>query len=177
MISHLLSVSGKHRRLFQWLILGMVLVAQGVHAESEPAEAEVEASETEPASESEDLVFPPEIEALLSGESDLEGYGAMERCIRAQNIRSTQVLDDRHVVFELPSRQYFLVQFERTCHRLRRGTSIMYEPRGSQLCRLDQIRAVDSLRMGDVGPPCSIPGFYPVTVEQVALLRETLQAR
>ncbi len=148
--------------LFRWTILLMVLVAGAAEGA---------------AAEEEGLVFSPEIEALLSEDSDPEAYGTQERCIRAQQIRHTEVLDDRHIVFELPSKTYYLVQFEHSCHRLRRGGAILYEPRGSQLCRMDYIRAADNLSMGDIGPPCSIPGFYEVKVEQVALLRETLKAR
>jgi hypothetical protein len=123
-----------------------------------------------------DLIFSPEVEAILNETSDPEGYGALERCIPVRSIRDSEVLDDRHVVFHLPGQKYYLVQFKHTCHRLRRGSSIAYQPRGSQLCRLDNIHAIDDLRYGGTGPPCSIPGFYEVTKEQVALLKETLKA-
>ena len=123
-----------------------------------------------------DLVFSPEVEAILNEASDPEAYGAQERCIAVRSIRDSEVLDNRHVVFRLSGQKYFLVQFKHDCQRLRRGSSIAYEPRGSQLCRLDNIRAIDDLRYGGTGPPCSIPGFYEVTKEQVALLKETLKA-
>ena len=124
----------------------------------------------------ESRVFSPEVEAILNQASDSEGYGAMERCIPVRSIRSSQVLDERHIVFELPSRTYYLVQFQHKCPQLRRKSTIAYEPRGSQLCRLDYIHAIDNFRPGPMGPPCSIPGFYEVTADQVALLRETLKS-
>jgi hypothetical protein len=122
------------------------------------------------------VVFSPEVEAILNEASDGEGYGSLQKCIQARSIRGTEVLDDRHVVFEMPSRRYYLVQFEQSCHLLRAGVTIAYEPRGSQLCRLDHVRAIESFRPGSVGPPCSIPGFYEVTNEQIVLLKETLKA-
>ncbi len=126
--------------------------------------------------EAEGPVFSPEVEAILNEASDPENYGAVERCISARSIRDSEVLDDRHVVFRVSGQKRYLVQFKTTCHQLRRGSSIVYEPRGSQLCRLDSIRAIDDFRPGGIGPPCSIPGFYEVTTEQVALLKETLKA-
>ena len=136
------------------------------------------ASVEEAAPESEEgVVFSPEVEAILNQTPDAEGYGSLERCIQARTIRGTQVLDDRHIVFEVPSKKYYLVQFESGCPMMRPDVTIAYEPRGSQLCRMDFIRAIDSFSPGSVGPPCSIPGFYPVTREQVALLKDTLKAR
>ena len=125
---------------------------------------------------SEGLVFSPEVEAILNEAPEQSEYGEMERCIQVRQIRSSEALDDRHVVFELPSKRYYLVQFKHQCHRMRRNATIAYEPRGSQLCRLDSIHAVDGMRPGSLGPPCSIPGFYEVTGEQVSLLREALKA-
>ena len=142
-------------------------------AHGQAGEAEEPAAEPETAG---GPVFSPEVEALLNEASDPEGYGTRERCISIRNVRSTKVLDDRHVVFELPSKQYYLVQFQNRCFQLRPGASMAYEPRGTQLCRLDDIRVIDGFRGGPVGPPCSIPGFYEISEEQVALLRDTLKA-
>lgn len=145
----------------------VVLVLAWFSGAAVPAESDTE----------ENRVFSPEVETILNEASDPEGYGALERCIPVRAIRRSEVLDNRHVVFELPSKTYYLVQFKHECHQLRRNASIVYEPRGSQLCRLDDIRVLDGLTSGSVGPPCSIPGFYEVTVEQVALLRDTLKAQ
>lgn len=133
------------------------------------------AQEPEEAPE-EGLVFSPEVEAILNEAPEQAEYGEMERCIQVRSIRSSDVLDDRHVVFELSSNRYYLVQFQHQCHQLRRNVTIAYEPRGSQLCRLDSLHAVNGMRPGTLGPPCSIPGFHPVTAEQVALLKEALKA-
>ncbi len=147
------------------LLPTLLIISLGVPAFAQDAEDSEEG-----------VVFSPEVEAILNEAPDQEDYGEMERCIPVRSIRNSEVLDDRHVVFELPSKTYYLVQFRHTCHQLRRGTTIAYEPRGSQLCRLDDIHAINSFSIGSVGPPCSIPGFYEVTAEQVALLRDTLKA-
>ncbi|MFV2090426.1 MAG: hypothetical protein ACC642_07215 [Pseudomonadales bacterium] len=124
----------------------------------------------------EPLEFSAEVEKLLSETSDSDEYIESTRCISTRLIRSTLILDDRHVVFEMSQRKYQLVQFKTRCPRLRRDSTLVYEVRGSQLCRLDQIRPANSFGHGqDIGPPCSIPGFTEVTREQVSLLRETLK--
>ncbi|MEM8769730.1 MAG: hypothetical protein AAGE43_20030, partial [Pseudomonadota bacterium] len=71
------------------------------------------------------------------------------------------------------------VQFKHRCFRLRPRSTVIYETRSSQLCRLDAIRAGDGsmLSSTDIGPPCSIPGFIPVEPEQIALLKESLKAQ
>jgi hypothetical protein len=158
--------------LLSWLTVSGV--AEEVVAK---AEAPADDEQSEKASTADDdLTFSPEVEAILNQASGPEGYGALERCIAVRSIRDSEVLDDQHVVFQVSGKNYYLVQFKHTCHRLRRGSSIAYEPRGSQLCRLDTVHAIDDLRYGGTGPPCSIPGFYEVTKEQVALLKETLKA-
>ena len=160
------------------LILTLILglgggLAGPVHAGTEAGN---EPEQSGAADAKSDLEFSPEIEALLNETTSTDGYGSLERCITVRSIRSTDVLDERHIVFELPSKKYYLVRFEHQCHRLRRDGAIAYEPRGTQLCRLDYVRAIDNLSTGDVGPPCSIPGFYEVSIEQVALLKEALKA-
>ena len=158
------------------ICLAVILLGGAGYAGAQEG-AEEAASETAPSESGGSAVFSPEVEAILSETPDGEDYGAMEKCIQARSIRGSQVLDDKHIVFEMPSRKYYLVQFEHSCHMMRPDVTIAYEPRGSQLCRMDFIRAVDSFGPGSVGPPCSIPGFYPVTREQVALLKESLKAR
>ncbi len=137
------------------------------------------ASGAEEEAQADPLSFPPEIEALLNESSSAEDYTERERCINTRSIRNTRVLDDQHIVFELTSNRYYLVQFKHRCFRLRPRSTVIYETRSSQLCRLDAIRAADSslASSADIGPPCTIPGFIPVEPEQVALLKESLKAQ
>lgn len=123
-----------------------------------------------------DFRFPPEVEALLNQGSDPDAYPGLERCIFTRDIRDTEILDDRHVVFELSRNRLYLVQFQYACHGLRRGGSMAYETRNGSLCRLDQLRAFEP-GLSIPYPPCSVPGFMPVEAEQVALLRESLKSQ
>ena len=155
-------------RLRNLLIPGCLSLVISVHAEESTTTGEEEAAPG--------FVFPPEVEAILKETSDPDAYTKTERCISSRMIRNTQILDDRHVVFELTSNRYYLVQFKYRCPRLQPNAVLIYETRNDRLCRLDQVHAANSLLTRDIGPPCSIPGFMPVQPEQVALLKESLKA-
>ena len=150
------------------LVLGCLALAMTVHAEEPATGGDGEAVPR--------VEFSPEVEAILKETSEPDAYTKTERCISSRLIRRTQILDDRHVVFELTSNRYYLVQFKYRCPRLQPNAVLVYETRNDQLCRLDQVRAANSISNRDLGPPCSIPGFLPVRPEQIALLKESLKA-
>ena len=128
------------------------------------------------AAEESELEFSPEIEKLLNETSDEDAYTNSLRCLPVRSVRATRILDDQHVVFEMPRKTYYLVRFEHRCFGLRRDSALIYETRSMQLCRMDPIRAGNATGIGtDIGPPCRIPGFTEVTREQVALLSDTLK--
>lgn len=163
---------------FSWLPGAATEPADEVDGEAVGSVGEPEATEEQvEAEDDEEIEFPPEIEELLTEASESEEYaGERVDCIQSRSIRDTRILDNRHIVFEMPGNTYYLVQFQHRCPQLRRTSTLIYETRANRLCRLDFIKAANSLHAGDVGPPCSIPGFIPITVEQIALLDETLKA-
>lgn len=140
------------------------------------ADAEVPVGEESAEGEGDAVVFTPEIEALLSGPSGSESYVEPEQCIRTRDIRSTDILDERHLVFQMRGKKYYLVQFRNRCFGLRPNVAISYQTRSSLLCRLDQITVFDP-PMPTMGIPCAIPGFIPIEAEQIAQLREALKAQ
>jgi hypothetical protein len=157
--------------MWRWsIVLGVLLAA---FAAPLPAAEGEQAGE--PAADAEAIEFPPEIQKLLTEPSDDETYRPEERCISTRSIRRTHILDDRHIVFESAGSSYYLVQFQRRCPRLNKHSTLIYEASDGRLCRLDMIRPSSGAH--DISPPCSIPGFIPITGEQVVLLRETLEAR
>lgn len=163
--------------VFAWMTGGAAEPADETDARAAGSVGEPEATEEQEEAESEEEIeFPPEIEKLLTEASESEEYGgSREKCIQSRSIRDTRILDNRHIVFEMAGDTYYLVQFKHRCPQLRRTSTLIYETRANRLCRLDFIKAANSFRIGDVGPPCSIPGFIPITVEQITLLDETLK--
>ena len=102
----------------------------------------------------------------------------MVDCIPNHRIRSIEVLDDKHVSFRMSRDEYYLVQFKHRCPGLRRNKPVITEPRSStRFCALDGLRATYEGALGDLSPGmyCSIPGFQPVTKEQIVLLKDTLR--
>ena len=120
----------------------------------------------------------PTVEELLKGDPQAEDYVDEPRCIRSHAIRSTEVLDDKHVAFELSRKKFYLVQFEHRCPGLQRDNPVFYEPSGGRLCVHDTIRGSYATGVASFQPgmPCGIPGFQSVTKEQLVLLKDALKA-
>ena len=122
--------------------------------------------------------LPEEVEALLSEPSAASDYAEEERCLSIHRIREVDALDDRHVVFRMSRKRLYLVQLPHRCPGLRRNDPVAYETlNGMSVCTHDAIRGTYRFGPGDtrLGPPCAIPGFQEVTVEQLAALRESLR--
>jgi len=119
------------------------------------------------------------VEEILTREPQAEDYGGRERCISSYRIRSTEVLDDRHIALKISKDEYYLVQFEYRCPGLRRNEPVIYERQGSgRLCVFDKIRPTYDYGLGGLstGAPCSIPGFELITKEQLLVLKDALKA-
>ncbi len=127
---------------------------------------------------SEPVAVPPEVEKILSAPAGDSDYPKQDRCLPLHRIRSVTVLDQRHIAFKLNRKQLYLIQFEHRCPGIRRNNPVAYETvSGSSLCALDAIRGIQQYGFGDrrLGPPCSIPGFEPITEEQLRALKEALR--
>lgn len=118
----------------------------------------------------------PSVEELLSGST--QEYVDAPRCIRTHSIRSSEVIDDKHVVFRTGRDTYYLVQLEHRCPGLERDNPIFYETNTNRLCALDGIRGSYSSGFGSFQPGmrCGIPGFQSVTKEQIVMLKDALKA-
>ena len=119
------------------------------------------------------------VEEILQRDPELEDYREDPRCLPTNRIRKVDVIDEKHVSFQVSRDKYYLVQFKYRCAGLRRGRPVMYEPRGiNQLCALDGLRGLYESTMGSYTPAmrCSIPGFQSVTKEQLSLLKDALEA-
>ncbi len=117
-------------------------------------------------------------EELITREPTVDDYGGFERCIDMKRIRTTRVLDERHVVVEMRNKgEYFVIQMAKRCPGLRKNRPVMTEPRGRQFCRFDTIRPMHDNGFGGLEPGmrCTVPGFQAVTKEQVVQLRESLE--
>ena len=115
---------------------------------------------------------------MLSQPSDPSDYAAEERCLPIHRIRQVDALDNRHVLFRMSRKTLYLVQLPHRCPGLRRNDPVAYETlNGMSVCTHDAIRGTLGFGPGSsrLGPPCAIPGFQEISVEQLAVLRESLR--
>ncbi len=155
-----------------------------VHAEAEVTQTEATQAEESKLTKKEQRAarreaLKQQVDALIQQDPDDEDYGAAERCIASNRIRSIDVLASHHVAIELSRKEYYLVQFENRCPGLRRGKSVMYESRSNRLCEFDALQTLDDFGFGriDPGVKCFIPGFKRVSKEQVDSLKALLKNR
>ena len=116
------------------------------------------------------------IAEILSGDS-VEDYDSSQDCIARSRISRTEILNERFVVFHLRGDEKYLVQFRRRCPGLRRNGTMRLETRSFRVCAMDTIQGFYEMGIGrgTWGASCLIPGFEPVTREQVAILKEELR--
>lgn len=107
----------------------------------------------------------------------VEDYDTAESCIPRSRISRTEILNERFVVFHLRGDEKYLVQFRHRCPGLRRNGTMRLETRSFRLCSMDTVQGLYEIGIGrgTWGPSCMIPGFEPVTREQVAIIKEELR--
>lgn len=68
-----------------------------------------------------------------------------ENCIRNRSIKSTKVLDDSNIIFEMRNKKVYLNTLSHRCHSLGFTRQFAYWPRGNRLCGYDFISVFDSI--------------------------------
>ena len=144
--------------------------------QAEEAGVEVPPEEAAPAESTEERDLDAVIAEILDVESVAE-YDVAERCIARSRISRTEILNERFVVFHLRRDEKYLVQFRQRCPGLRRHGTMRLETRSFRVCSMDTIQGLFEMGIGrgTWGPSCMIPGFEPVTGEQVAIIKEELR--
>ena len=94
----------------------------------------------------------------------------MERCIRANVIRSTEVIDDYRIIFFMRGSDVYLNQLPRRCGGLGSQRRFSYRTTTGQLCNLDWITVLHSGGMGP-GMTCALGKFRPITEEEAEALQ------
>ena len=84
-------------------------------------------------------------------------------CIPMRNIRTTDVLGDRALLFRMRSGEDYINILPHKCVGLRPNRPLMYETRQNQLCHLDIVRILDNSGFG-LRPimSCGLGRFHPV---------------
>jgi len=93
------------------------------------------------------------------------------RCVNVHRIRSTDVIDERTILFRMRGGEVLANYLSHDCPSLAREERFSYEVRTSQLCNVDFITVIQgfgsSLRRG---VSCGLGFFYPITAEEAEFL-------
>ena len=99
-----------------------------------------------------------------------------ERCISLTRIRSTEILNERNILFVMRGKQVYRNVLPRRCPGLRRNQTFSYRASQGRLCDNDLITIVDNPGFGQIpGPSCAIGKFYPITDDESDALREEMK--
>lgn len=106
---------------------------------------------------------PPVEEAPPPTEPAARILGEAVSCIPLNQIRSTQVRDDRTIDFEMTGSRVYRNLLPNTCPRLKFEDGFTYSTGTSQLCSTDIIYVIDRTG-GDVrrGAGCGLGQFVPI---------------
>ena len=94
-----------------------------------------------------------------------------ERCINTRNIRNTDILDARTILFRMRGGDYFVNYLRHDCRALVREERFSYRTTGGRLCQVDTIRVIEQFGgFIQEGMSCGLGAFYPITEEEAEFL-------
>ena len=94
-----------------------------------------------------------------------------ERCINTRNIRATDVLSERTILFRMRGGDYFVNYLRNDCPGLVREERFSYRTTGGRLCQVDMIRVLEQFGgFIQEGMSCGLGAFFPITEEEAEFL-------
>ena len=96
-----------------------------------------------------------------------------ERCISLRRLRSTDVINDRTIIFRLRGGEIFLNILPRTCPGLGREKRISYSTNVNAICEIDHI-AVLHAGAGNMfeGARCRLGVFHRISADDAKAIKE-----
>ncbi len=111
-------------------------------------------------------------DSAASSDADSDEYFQLEKCIQTSQLRNTEIIDDRTIIFHMRHQKIFVKHLPHRCFGLRMAGAFSYRSVTARLCDIDTIRVVNSFdRQPDAGPSCGLGKFRPVTEEEVEMLK------
>jgi len=121
------------------------------------------------------IVTAPLVFATDAG--DTSDYPKAVHCIDLQRIKSSEILDDSHMLFKMANGDMYLNTLEHRCPGLRRSQPYMVRTSLTRLCNLDIITLLDATGFGFMpGASCGLSMFEPVTKAQVDAVKAAIKA-
>ena len=94
-----------------------------------------------------------------------------ERCISTRSIRTTEIIDERTILFRMRGRDYYINYLPYDCRGLLREQRFSYRTTAGRLCDVDTISLIEQFG-GTIqeGMSCGLGPFYPITEEEAEFL-------
>ena len=103
--------------------------------------------------------------------------GPPEQCVSLIRIDHTDVVDDRNILFYMKGGKIYRNHLPYPCSGLKINDTFMYRTSLNQLCNVDIITVLDNMGFGFMPRnSCGLGQFYPVTKEDVKMLKERAKA-
>ena len=94
-----------------------------------------------------------------------------ERCVNTRNIRDTDILDERTILFRMRGGDYYVNYLRNDCPGLVREERFSYRSSGGRLCQVDMIRVLEQFGgFIQEGMSCGLGAFYPISEEEAEFL-------
>jgi len=111
-----------------------------------------------------DEIYPPD-ESVVA-----------ERCVSLARLRSTEVLNDRNILFHMRGKKIYRNVLPRRCPTLQSNRSFSYRATINRLCDNDLITVLMDGGLSQMpGATCPLGKFYPVTEAEVEALRNEIE--
>jgi hypothetical protein len=110
--------------------------------------------------------------AIAQDDEPLSFSDGSRHCITLSQVRSTQIVDEQHLVFRMKAgRKIFINTLRRRCPGLRKNDVLMFRLFSEQVCNIDIVTVLDDIGFGfSPGTSCSLGLFHPGTEDDVKAL-------
>ncbi len=97
-------------------------------------------------------------EKLAKALANYQKTGEVENCVSVRDIRSTDVIDDQHILFKLRNGRAMLNELPSRCPRLASENRFSYNVTVGRLCNVDTVTVLFATP-GFAGPTCGLGKF------------------
>lgn len=95
-----------------------------------------------------------------------------ERCLQLSRVESTEVLNNRQILFSTIGRHHYLNTLPYPCPGLRRGATLLFRTSIDLVCDVDVVTVLNTMGWGmQPGASCGLGKFEPLDEAEVEQLR------
>ncbi len=119
---------------------------------------------------------PMTAEEILANPLGDEAYAQSSRCLSTGKYRRVEIMNNQVLIFHGRGDEIWLNILPNRCMGLEADMILSIERRGMRLCARDQFTGVPRFRPDTNSMPCTLGDFHPTRPENVAAIRDALEA-